>query len=106
MKLHSLEKFTESALCFMKESADWNALDESRHYKSDNQGGWSDTCDGDTTGFGWLGGLDVAWAFKMSEQDVIAEAPHVFISELLKHIEILCESGDTDAIIEYMDCYR
>ena len=88
-----LEPYTEAAVKFAEDSKDWpadvvNSLEFVTH-RSD--GTYEETCDN-----GGEGGLDVSWAFKLSEEQVREKALQNFADEIAAIFQNVIEGAAAD----------
>lgn len=91
--LGSLESYTEAAVKFAEDSKEWpadvvNSLEFVTH-RSD--GTYEETCDN-----GGEGGLDVSWAFKLSEEQVREKALQNFTDEITAIFQNVIEEAVAD----------
>ena len=91
--LGGLEAYTEAAVKFAEDSKDWpadvvNSLEFVTH-RAD--GTYEETCDN-----GGEGGLDVSWAFKLSEEQVREKALQNFADEIAAIFQNVIEEAAAD----------
>lgn len=92
-------EFLKSVKRFSEETAKWSELPGGTFYTTEEPYGWKETCDNEH------GGLDVSWAFKMSEKDIEKNAPQEYVDQLLNELENLTLDNDfeKDEILEIIN---
>ena len=96
----TINSYTNAAIKFAADSADWNELDSSAFYSTSVTDTWAETSDNAH------GGLLLDWAFHLSEDEIRARAPQEMLDQLATQLEQAIDEGwDADqlgAILELM----
>lgn len=72
----TITAYTNAAIKFAKDSADWADMDPRAFYSTSNADIWAETCDNAH------GGLLLDWAFHLSEDEIRASAPQKMLDQL------------------------
>lgn len=76
-KQEELEDYITACVSFAKDTEEWAAIDRYKFYLSDGNG-WYESCDGNYSG------LDVSWAFQLTEAKIRAMADKTFEDNIRK----------------------
>lgn len=92
------KNFLKSAKEFRDDTREWDKIDQYQFYCTKQPYGWYESTDGAN------GGLDVSWAFQLTNNDIEKTAPAEFLNQLQANLENLLEDDafSKDEIIEYM----
>lgn len=97
----TITAYTNAAIKFAKDSADWADMDPRAFYSTSNTDIWEETCDNAH------GGLLLDWAFHLSEDEIRASAPQKMLDQLASMLDqAIDEEWDAEqlgAILELMN---
>lgn len=92
-----VKDYTENCIKFAKETKEWKSLNPYRYYLT-NGYSWNETCDGNG------GGLDVSWAFNMSNNKIKELAPQKFVNLVKEEIQTAIDNDlSSDEIGEFVN---
>lgn len=93
-----LHDYIESCMKFAADTKDWAKLDYYKYYTATQNGNWEESCDN------VHGGLNVDWAFLLSESNVMRLAPDFFVKECRdKLISLIDNNVDYDTLRKAID---
>lgn len=82
----TLLEYTDACIRFSAETESWGGLDPYQHYTTTGSD-WQESCDNAS------GGLDVSWAFRLSEEKIQALACGKFLELLTAELEQGIDEG-------------
>ncbi len=88
----NLRHYLDACLSFADESKEWSRLPTGQHYTINLEFGdtWRETCDNN------IGGIDVAWSFHKSNEQIKRDVLDRFTLEIVNMMECLGEHDDDD----------
>lgn len=77
----SVEAYAEICKKFASDTAEWGGLDEYKYYTTDDSD-WKETCDNSHNG------VDVSWAFGLSEDEIQMQAAEQLFEQLMAELDL------------------
>ena len=97
----TITAYTNAAIKFAKDSADWDEMNSRSFYSTSVTDIWAETCDNAH------GGLLLGWAFHLSEDAIRARAPQEMLDQLAAMLDQAIDEGwdaeQLGAILELMN---
>ena len=97
----TITAYTNAAIKFAKDSADWADMDTRAFYSPSGTDIWAETCDNAH------GGLLLDWAFHLSEDEIRTSAPQKMLDQLASMLDQAIDEGwdaeQLGAILELMN---
>jgi hypothetical protein len=97
----TLNTFIESCKNFRDDHADWLRLDSFQNYSAHESypRGWYESCDNRD------GGIDVSWAFKLTDEQIEKHAPQEYYEAFMNQVQQLydenCDIEQFESAMEY-----
>lgn len=91
----TLENYAKDAINFAKESKNWTDLPFGRFYTT-NGNGWEETSDN------CIGGIDVSWAFHLTEEEIKDRAGQEMINRISELIRLVIDDEWDGDQMEYI----
>ena len=94
----TITAYTNAAIKFAKDSADWADMDPRAFYSTSNADIWAETCDNAH------GGLLLDWAFHLSEDKIRASAPQKMLDQLASMLDQAIDEGwDAEQLVAILE---
>ena len=95
----ALDYYTNIAIKFAEDTREWGGISEFVWYTTtNNTNDWVESSDNAH------GGMDVSWAFHLSEQEIKRIAPYRFINEIREPLQVAVDDGwDKDGLQSILD---
>lgn len=95
----ALDYYINVAIKFAEDTKEWGGLPEQQWYTTTNStNNWIESSDNDH------GGMDVSWAFHLSEKKIRELAPYQFINEIRELLQVAVDDGwDKDGLQSILD---
>lgn len=86
----SVKNYAKICKKFSADTVDWSSLDEFQYYTTSNQD-WEESSDNAH------GGIDVSWAFQLSDEEIEMRAAEKLYEQLMNELELAYSDGwDSD----------
>lgn len=94
-----LDYYINAAIKFAEDTKEWGWLSEQQWYTTTNStNNWIESSDNAH------GGMDVSWAFHLSEKEIRERAPYQFINEIRELLQVAVDDGwDKDGLQSILD---
>lgn len=95
----ALDYYTNIAIKFAEDTREWGGISEFVWYTTtNNTNDWVESSDNAH------GGMDISWAFHLSEQEIKRIAPYQFINEIRELLQVAVDDGwDKDGLQAILD---
>lgn len=95
----ALDYYINVAIKFAEDTMEWGGLPEQQWYTTTNStNNWIESSDNAH------GGMDVSWAFHLSEKEIRERAPYQFINEIRELLQVAVDDGwDKDGLLSILD---